>query len=316
MEDTEKTGFEIQTQPEDGDLDFDAAPTDETSEDTRAVDSERPARAADEGRADSPPPPTSDATRDADTAQEPKEKLLAGKYRTQEELERAYLEEQRRLTEVTEAKSRVERLLETAVGGMKPAERGEPARPATPAEKRRAFRELMSKVALGEDEELDDDQIVEAMLPALVPRILQHPEINLAMAQAILNTRQYESQKQDLRSAFFEANPHLKDVPPKLLKQLADETDAELREKPDFRGLARQDFVQRVLDETAKRAEQVFNRQRPGPGNGAGNGQPPARGARPSRSGIFSETGGGARPGGGAKLTGQDAELAEVFGGH
>lgn len=284
----------------------------------------RPAKEAQEPwRRTEPAPPGPGVT-------PPAPKRWAGRYESPEALETAYTEVQqardRAETErqrQAEHAERLERLLAGAMGGgagVDPAQWARTQPPPQPAQPHpmlkgalQAIQVEAERLALG-DPQGDPLRLVRAV--ALASQLDQESRrVYVDSAHSEVQERTSAAhQIQQVQNRFFEEYPDLRSARPSLLRQVAIETEDELRQtRRDYGSAA---YMRAWFDETAKQARasiRIGDGASSAPtGRGTARLHAPSGSARPRSGAPFAET-----PTPRAQepvLSGQEAHLARVFG--
>jgi hypothetical protein len=236
-------------------------------------------------------------------------KKWAGKYDSPEAMENAYREAESALGKERDTRGRLERILEgMASRQAQPAAQQAPREATKPT---RDFVRLISQAAL-EAEGVTDDTVADA----IVERVLAHPRATAAMVDAVMQVRQIQEETASLRDGFFKDNTHLADVPPWILEGVTNDIEKQYYGQGRNNGKTRAESVREIIADAAVAVGQLTGRTRQAAASG--NQPPPAAAtartaARQLPSGVRSE-GGSVSTGSKIAPSGQDAELAALFG--
>jgi hypothetical protein len=263
---------------------------------------------------DAAPSPSPDAPKPATeapatpAAEAPKK--WAGRYETPEALESGYTEIQRERGELLEAKKRLEGLLDAALARpvADAAPPGDGARPAVSPTTRNLV-ELVSRAAVGDDS-VTDETLLSAFAAALAEQPVLRDKIG-GHALAELNGELAARQRIDeFRGGFFSKYPGAKRVKEPILRTIGTEVEARLY--PDLRGPLPREGWEKLMDGIADELRGLGLDPTKGDDPTAPAASAAPAPAREVPRGVRSEGGGGG-PAPTAKLTGQAAELADVF---
>lgn len=273
-------------------------------------------------------PPATESTPPATPAQ----KKYAGKFDTEAELEAAYAQSERHITELSEGQKRLEGLIrglqqpretmpETTPRSAHPVV--EPTRAAvTPEQVTKAWDAhdaYHSKLALGETPTTDERKAyIEGQKLLLIHEGKLADEITEPVTSAaqrrIQDQQARVNRDQAIETKFFTKFPELKTVPRSLLMPLVKETADQLNADPASRELTPEQWDDKWLERTGTSAKAIF-RFADAPTNGAAHETPapatPALTVKPVPTGARSEGPGGITPAP-PRLTDQEKEIADL----
>lgn len=244
----------------------------EDPDEGKSEETPAPAKAKPEGSKEAAPAATTPESKPAapDTSA-----LLAGKFKSQEDLVAAYLSLQSEYGKSQSAKKR----LETLVAQATPA----PVKETPTTEKPKTIAALIAKAAL-EEPDISDEELLAALTPAIKARLMEDGEINSNLAQAVLTAVEHEKVRTETMRAFYEANPELVEVRQDFLFAIAKEEQDRILSEIDPETTPAATFTKMVLEATADRARAVFGKTKGTPTKPA-----PKEVVKPLPKGVRSE---------------------------
>lgn len=147
------------------------------------------------------------------------------------------------------------------LGRQAPAQAAAPAQPAADLTKiGQVMNEWAARAALGEQP--DVTPVLEAIRSTIEAGVADSPALRERLFHELRSAdhaeRSRQAQRDNFQTAFFTKHPGLKEKPLRLIREIGVEVAEEFQRDPAFQSWTGAHFVERLIDETGKRASQYL----------------------------------------------------------